>query len=58
MENTYAHRNKYITALAPTLPYITWGLIWDLKTRRCKNPKVMKENLDIYIYKRKKLYII
>ena len=49
---------KYITVLPPTLPYITWGLVWDLTTRKHRDPEVMKENLDIYIYKRKKLYII
>ena len=25
IQNTYAHRNKYITVLAHTLPYITFG---------------------------------
>ena len=58
IENTYEHRNKYKTALSPTLPYITWGLIWDLKTRKHKDPEVTKENLNIYIYRRKKLYNI
>ena len=48
----------YTYVFAPTLPYITWGLIWDLKTRKCRDPEVMRGNHNIYIYKRKKLYII
>ena len=33
-------RNKCVT---PPLPYITWGLIWDLKTKR--------RDSNIYKYK-------
>ena len=52
------HIVKYVYVLTPILPYITWGFVQDLKTRKSRDPKIKKENLNIHIYKRKKLYII
>ena len=47
------------TALTPppTLLYITWGLIWDLKTKKHRDPKMKKEDPDIYIYLEERVYI-
>ena len=42
-----------ISALTPTLVYITWGPIWDLKTKKCRDPKTKKEDPNIYIYLKK-----
>ena len=46
--------------LTPTLPYITLGLIQDLKTKKCRDPKIEKEDPDIqtYIYKKEFIYHI
>ena len=52
----YAYNN--ISVFPPTLPYITWRLIWDLKTKKCRDPKMKKEDPNIHISKRKNLYII
>ena len=41
----------------PTVPYITWGLVWDLKTKKHRDPKKKKEDPDIYIYIKERIYI-
>ena len=41
----------------PEIPYITWGLIWDLKTKKHRDPRI-KKDFDIHTHTMQKKELI